>query len=370
MFYVGLAFVLWGLLGFRAMALVFAAVFWAMFINVLRILLIPVLDVNGYGNLSSGFGHVLLGWGALAVGLLLLLSTDQLLLFLFGPVDTEMGESGPFGKLITKTWNQLVSGQEESDESKKKKKRKAIPVTASSTTFAWVVAGVLALGGLFQLTDVARGFQSTRTVQFFDADITQPMEEGDLPKQFQNWTRLEVERGGYTFNTRDHGSDLGRRSDTWQYRAPNCNAIVSFDQTFPGWHELTTCYRNSGWKLAGRTVLKPSNATEEESWDIVEATFEKNTGEKGYLLFSHFNGAGEPERAPVNVGTLESILVRAKNRLSNRLRRSLFSSETYQVQVWVQHYVELDDGVKAEIESRFVEAREKLRQKFLDRAEL
>ena len=48
MFYIGIAFILWGLLGFRAMAIIYAAVFWAMFINVLRILLIPVLDVNGY----------------------------------------------------------------------------------------------------------------------------------------------------------------------------------------------------------------------------------------------------------------------------------------------------------------------------------
>ena len=367
MFYVGLAGILWGLLGFRAMALVFAAVFWAMFINVVRILLIPVMDVNGYGDLSSGIGHMLLGYGALALGLLLLLSTDQLLLFLFGPVDTEMGESGPFGKLITKFWNQLVSGQDESNESSKKKKRKAVPVTASSTSLAWIVAGILAVGGLFQLTDVARGFSQTKKVQFFDADITQPMEEGDMPKQLENWAQIEPEKGGYRKQTRDHGSDLGRRSDTWQYRAPNCNAVVSFDQTFPGWHELTTCYRNSGWKLKKRVVLKPEVAEDEKPWDIVEATFEKNTGERGYLLFSHFNGAGNPERAPVNIGTLESILVRAKNRLSNRIRQSLFSSETYQTQVWVKHYGELDENVKNEILDRYQEAREKLRLKFLER---
>jgi len=189
MFYIGIAFILWGLLGFRAMAIIYAAVFWAMFINVLRILLIPVLDVNGIADLTHGFGHILLGWGALAIGLALLLSTDQLLLFLFGPVDTEMGELGPFGKLITKFWNQLVSGQEELDSDDKKKKRKSRAVTASSTRLAWIVAGVLAVGGLFQLTDVTRGFFQTNKVQFFDADITQPMKEGDLPKQLQNWAR-------------------------------------------------------------------------------------------------------------------------------------------------------------------------------------
>ena len=365
MLYVGIGFLLWAMLGFRAMAIIYAAVFWAMFINVLRILLIPVLDINGVADLTSGIGHIMLGWGALAVGLALLLSTDQLLLFLFGPVDTEMGELGPFGKLITKGWNQLVSGQE-IDSVDKKKKRKARAVTGSSTRLAWIVAGVLAVGGLFQLTDVARGFSHTKTVQFFDADITQAMEEGDMPKQLENWARVEED---YSSQTRDHGSDLGRRSDVWQYRAPSCGATVSFDQTYPGWHELTRCYQNGGWKMKNRDVLRLAAPDGEPVWDIVEATFEKETGEKGYLMFSLFNGAGEPERAPVNVGTLEWFLTRAKNRLSNRIRRSLFSSETYQAQVFVQHYDALDPAVKKEIQDRFVTARDILRQKFLSRRE-
>ena len=368
MFYVAIACLLWGLLGFRAMALVGAAIFWAMFINVIRILLIPVLDVNEIADLTGGFGHILLGWGALAIGLALLLSTDQLLLFLFGPVETEVGESGPFGKLITRFWNQLVSGQDPRD-SEKKKKRKVIPVKAGSTRLAWIVAGILAAGGLFQLTDVARGFSHTKKVQFFDADITKAMSEDDLPQELKNWSRFET--NGYKTELRDHGSDLGRRSDVWQYRAPRCNAIFSFDQTFPGWHELTSCYRNSGWKLVdgGRVVRTPEAASEDEkSWPYVEAVFEKATGEKGYLLFSHFNGAGDPEQAPINVGTLESFLTKAKNRLSNRVRASLFSSETYQVQVMVQHYGILDESVKTEIQDRYLQARNILRDKFIERS--
>ena len=361
MFYLGIALILWGLLGFRAMAIVVAAVFWAMFINVLRILLIPVLDVNGIADLTSGFGHILLGWGALAIGLALLLSTDQLLLFLFGPVDAEMGELGPFGKLITKFWNQLVSGQEPDTE--KKKKRKILPVTAGSTRLAWIVAGILAVGGLFQLTDVARGFSEAKTIQFFDADVTRPMAEDDLPKQLENWSRFE--QNGYMMRKRDHGSDLGRRSDVWQYRAPNCNAIISFDQTFPGWHELTTCYRNGGWDLVERVVIQPDVAEGEERWDIVEAKFRKSNGKSAYLLFSLFNGAGQPESAPVNVGTFKSFLTRAKNRLSNRVRRSLFSSETYQVQVFIEHYGELDASTKDEIKNRYLQAREAVRQSFI-----
>ena len=365
LFFFGIALALWGLIGFRAMALVFAAVFWAMFINVIRILLIPALDVNAGINLSEGFGHVLLGWGALVIGLVLLLSTDQLLLFLFGPVDPEEGRTGPFGKLITKFWNQLVSGNEDPSDESKRKKRKVIPVTAGSTRLAWIVAGIMAVGGVWQMTDVARAFaQPNLKVRFFDADITQAMEENDLPKQVQNWTQCD---DSYKVEQRDHGSDLGRRSDVWQFRAPRCSAIVSFDQTFPGWHELTTCYRNSGWELTDRVVVKPEVAEGEESWHYVEAKFRKRTGERGYLLFSHFNGAGEPEKAPINIGTLESFLTRAKNRLGNRVRRSLFSSETYQVQAMLQHYGDLNPEVAEEARERYLEMREILRKRFIER---
>jgi len=288
------------------------------------------------------------------------------LLFLFGPVETEMGESGPLGKLITRFWNQLVSGSEIPKDSDKKKKKKLIPVTESSTRFAWIIAIILGVGGLWQLTDVFRGLQATHKVQVFDADITQPMAENDLPKQLDNWVR--VEKGGYISDLRDRGSDLGRRSDSWRYRASSCNASISLDQTFPGWHELTTCYRNSNWKLVDRIVLKPKAVEGEPEWDIVKATFTKDTGQRGYLLFSHFNGAGVPEVAPVNIDSIQAILVKIKNRLSNRIRGSLFSSETYQVQVFVEHYSELSEATEKEITDRYITARKLLREKFLERS--
>lgn len=367
-FYIGVALLLWALVGFRAMAIVFAAVFWAMFINVLRILLIPALDVNGIIDLSKGFGHTLLGWGALALGVALLLSTDQLLVFLFGPVDPEVGETGPLGKLITRFWNRLVSGQEE-EQSGKRKKKKTVPVRDGSHRLAWIVAGILALGGIFQLYDVVQAYnQPNLKVKFFDADITQPMQENDLPKEVSNWSLVE---NGYRFSERDRGADLGRRSDAWQYRAPRCNANISFDQTFPGWHELTTCYRNGGWKLVpnSRTVIRVESGDDDgKGWDYVEAKFIKDTGERGYLLFSLFNGAGEPMAPPILAGGLQSYITRAKSRLTNRIRRSLFSSEAYQTQVFVQHFGELDAPVVKEINERYLEIREKLRTQFIERS--
>jgi len=369
LFYIGLPFIFWGLLGIRAMLLIFAAVFWTMFINVLRIMLIPILDSMEIMDLSKGIPHILLGWGALLIGVLLLLSTDQLILFMFGPVDSEVSNPLPMGKLITRFWNQLL-GQK--DEETKSSRKKAIPVSNASNLLSWVAAGILALGGLLQLYDVAQAYmQPNLKVKFFDADITQPMVAEDLPEQLENWRLLE-KPNGYSNERRDRGSDLGRWTDRWQYRAPRCNAVVSFDQTFPGWHELTTCYRNSGWKLVenSRAVIKTKkegDPEDQEDWKYVEARFVRDTGERGYLLFSLFDGAGQPMVPPFQADGLESLIERAKNRLTNRVRRSLFSSEAYQCQTFIQHYGELGEETEAEINSRYKDVRNRLRQKFLER---
>ena len=366
LFYIGLPFVLWGLLGIRAMLLVFAAVFWTMFINVLRIFLIPIMDSMDV-NLSEGIPHILLGWGALLVGVMLLLSTDQLILFIFGPVDAEVGNSLPMGKLVTRFWNQLL-GHTEDD--KKTSRKKAIPVSNSSNLLAWIVAGILALGGLFQLVDVARAYsQPDITVQVFDADITQPMDATDLPAQLETWTLLE---DGYSNERRDRGSDLGRWTDRWRYKSLNCNATVSFDQTFPGWHELTTCYRNGGWKLVGgsRKVIdtkEPGEPEGTENWQYVEARFTRETGERGYLLFSLFDGAGQGMAPPLQADGLQALYERATNRLTNRVRRSLFSSEAYQCQTFIQHYGELSPEVEEDIKNRYRDVRQRLRTKFVER---
>ena len=366
LFYIGLPFVLWGLLGIRAMLLVFAAVFWTMFINVLRIFLIPIMDSMDV-NLSEGIPHILLGWGALLVGVMLLLSTDQLILFIFGPVDAEVGNSLPMGKSVTRFWNQLL-GHAEDD--KKTSRKKAIPVSNSSNLLAWIVAGILALGGLFQLVDVARAYsQPDITVQVFDADITQPMDASDLPGQLETWTLLE---DGYSNERRDRGSDLGRWTDRWRYKSLNCNATVSFDQTFPGWHELTTCYRNGGWKLVAGSrkvtdTKEPGDPEGTENWQYVEARFTRETGERGYLLFSLFDGAGQGMAPPLQADGLQALYERARNRLTNRVRRNLFSSEAYQCQTFIQHYGELSPEVKEDIKNRYRDVRQRLRTKFVER---
>ena len=341
-----------------------------MFMNTMRISAIPLSEFMFEIDLTHGIPHDLLGYGALTVGILMVFSTDQLLLFLFGPVEQSSGESGPFGRLITSFWNNVLAGSETDETSstrRKKRSRSRAPISKTGRKFIWTIAGLMVAMGLFQLVDVQRSFAATNLkVRFFDADVTLDYQQGDIPEFVDNWKRVE-----YKVQDRSRGSDLGQRSDVWQFRSPNCAATASLDQTFPGWHELTTCYKNQGWELLSRKRKTPRDILGEnagdDAWPFIEATFERKTGEKGYLLFSHFDAFGDGVDAPDKWATLNSFFIRAKNRMSHRIRSSLFRGEVYQTQVFLASFNDLNEDVKQEINERYLKIREQLRTRFLEK---
>ncbi len=353
---------------FRAVALIGAAVFWAVFVNTVRIFMIPVADVKLGLDLVHGVSHDILGYTVLALGIFLLFSTDQFMVFLFGAVDPETGRSGPFGRLITWMWNGMLAGKTEEGETTHRKKSGRKAVSRFSQTFIWAAAGLLLLCGLWGLVDVYRSMSQPQNlnVRFFDADVTLPFEETDMPTEIEDWKLME---GGYFSEIRNSGSDLGQRSDVWQFRAPRCIAAASMDQTFPGWHELTTCYKNIGWELipGSRQLRRAETLDGSQQWDYIEAEFRKETGERGFLVFSHFDAFGVPFEAPKEWGSLNSFFIRAQNRLSSRIRSRLFRGESYQTQVFVRSFGPFDEALKEEITSRYLIIRDQLRQKFLEK---
>jgi len=352
---------------FRSALLITSAVFWALFMNTVRIFLIPVLDQFDI-DVAHGFPHALLGWGTLAVGVVLLLSTDQFMTFLFGPVDPEVGKSGPFGKLITKAWNGLVSGEVAEDDKKKRKKKTRKPITNAGKLAIWSLCGILALAGLWSSFDVAYSFTTAPDyIRFFDSNVMRSFEENDLPKEVDQWTALE---DGHAIEIRKHGSDLGNRSDKWQYQGSQFATTISLDQPFPGWHELTTCYRNSGWELISRERrgsfapgVDPSTSGQ---WPYIIAEFKRETGERGFLIFAMFNSAGEPVNPPANWNRMVHFFSGVANRMSNRVRASLFDNSTYQIQAFTASYGDgLGEASENEIESHFLKIREIIREKFV-----
>ena len=366
--FVAVVFIVWNRRPwFRALLLVVAAVFWAIFMNTLRIFMIPLADRMMGLDLAHGFAHDVLGWSVMTLGILLLFSTDQFLLFMFGPVEPETGKAGPFGTLITNIWNGVIAGdsKENEDGVVRRKRKTRQPISKIGRSLMWGTAGVMALLTLWQVADIYRSFNAPRNlkVKFFDSDMTIPYAENDLPKEIDSWTMVN-----YTAEDRKRGSDLGLRSDTWSFESPRCSAVASLDQTFPGWHELTTCYRNQGWTLVSRQ-RKNSKTVDSEgnefNWPYIEALFEKPTGEKGFLLFSHFDAFGKPFDAPAEWGTVNSFFIRARNRLSHKIRARLFRGEAYQTQVFLASFGEFSEPVKEEAKDHYLKIRELMRQGYI-----
>ena len=369
----GVSLILMGCFGFRAAVLLLSAVFWALFMNTVRILSIPVADYMLGLDLSTGLKHDLLGYTILLVGVLLILSTDQFLLFLFGPVEDHDDEM-PSTRRITRFWNGFIAGNSQSEDSSSRRRqqrstRKAL--TSADMRTIWTITGVMLAIGLWQLVDVQRSLASPEyTIRLFDSNTKLEFSQNDVPEVIgDNWKLVQ-----YSTQDRKRGSDQGERSDVWQFRAPGYQPVASLDQTFPGWHELTTCYQFQGWKMKKDPLGNPSRFRrtppaegDEEPWQYIEAEFEKDTGEKGYLLFSHFDAFGNPIEAPENWGSLNSFFVRAKNRLSHRIRASLFEGEAYQTQVFLQSFNEIDEDKKNEVKERYLEIREHMRQRFKEK---
>lgn len=350
----------------RGLLLLISAGFWAVFMNSIRILTIPVADQLFDINLTEGIPHDILGYVAMLIAVLLILSTDQLFEFLIGRSGNSMADEKPTRKWLPTT-KKSTDSEVAADQPTKFK-----PISLASQRFAIAGAIVVLLLGSLQFYDFARSLgQSDLRVRAFSRNVVVDLDENALPKSVKtsvdgkpfDWSKI-----GYERTDRTIGSDFGQRSDSWAFRSRSGELVkASLDQTFPGWHELTTCYKNVGWKINPGARIKKSAEFEtsdgsKEDWSYIECDMvDPTTGQHGYLLFSFTDAMGEPIAAPIEWGNLRSFYERAKNRLFHSLRASLFRGEAYQMQVFVPSQRKLSLDQKEEIRSQYLAIREAMR---------
>ena len=98
---------------------------------------------------------------------------------------------------------------------------------------------------------------------------------------------------------------------------------------------------------------------------MIEVIMEKPTGERGCLLFSHFDSFGEGLAVPKSWNTINGFITRVMNRMSHRIRATLVQGEAYQIQVFLNSYNDFDPEVTAEARQRYVKIRDEVRDRFL-----
>jgi hypothetical protein len=83
-------------------------VFWALLMNVTRVMSIAVAQIRFQLDLTSGWQHDAVGYAAMLLAIPFLLSTDRLLQFFFGPIPDDPRKHQKINVLVL-GWNWLLA---------------------------------------------------------------------------------------------------------------------------------------------------------------------------------------------------------------------------------------------------------------------
>lgn len=211
------------------------------------------------------------------------------------------------------------------------------------TRAMWLLAAMFSALGIAQLSNAAMrggvgawlsgsGATSLKVGAYFDA-----------PAELAGWQRSpEAEK------LLMQPELEAKFSQSWIYKRGETAAIVAIDYPFPGYHDLAVCYINAGW-----TIDRLLSERDPQSGPFARA-FLSRLNEKGYFWFSLINEQGE---------WVERPRTDAVGRVLDRFQHTgppNWSAPTYQIQVWIQRYDELNEQQQAEVADLFLAARSHL----------
>ena len=173
--------------------------------------MIPIADILFDINLMEGLPHDMLGYTAMLIAVGLILSTDQLLEFMFGRSSQSVDDE--------KHLNRLQRSIARIRPSTDRENRKYSPVSSAFQRIA--IAGsiaVLILGSL-QFYDFARSMTQSQTrIRAFSTNVIIDVDKKAMPNTIESeiddrrflWSQTDYDR-----KDRTRGSDFGQRSDSW-----------------------------------------------------------------------------------------------------------------------------------------------------------
>jgi exosortase len=246
----------------RALVLIAASIGWVVVSNVVRIVVIAVVFDRWGTDLSVGLKHDLLGFACFVLAVVLIWSTDRLLLFVLpraaaaSPPPTSPVRPVPVMDAL----------------------RGAAPL------MSWPMA--VAFGLLFLLHIATYGLAPADAAPVVLASVER-LNRDSLPEQLAGWKqeRFQTERRG-TLN------EYGEHSKIWIYNLEQRTASVSLDYPFPMFHVLDLCYINQGWAVErSRDVVGTIADGEPEFY--TEVKLSKAGLRTGYLLYCECSQGGD-----------------------------------------------------------------------------
>lgn len=294
---------------FRAVLLIASAVFWACFMNLLRVAATVFFYEQLQIDLGAGVAHTVTGFVTFALAVLFVSFTDQMLRFFTDPIDPQAVEFwkqrlNPF----VQWWNRPPRNVDAAGD-----KPTAMPTTTplGAAVVALAIGSVSLAAGVWQVLALQK-----EAVPEEAPTVIASLESDSLPAQLENWKRVD-----YRVEQREKNSILGDVSKIWTFQAATHQATVSIDYPFRGWHTLDGCYRGMGWEIDEYRLvpLSVASAAPDVRGAISEVRMHRSSGEQALLLFALLDRDGRTLRDPM-VG---SIWVRAARRILERTMRPL-----------------------------------------------
>jgi exosortase len=335
----------------RAILLVFAAVFWVVTANVLRIVAIVFVDTRWGIDLSQGFLHLAFGFVLFGLTLSLLASTDRFLLFL--------GTAVRWGHAR----HDAAPAAAPPAEPAARPRLGWAAVTPAVAAYAVLVlfqVGDLGLGG---------GVSESSLVAYYNG-----FQHGDLPERVGPWVRQPAD----TFDIRDRENPLdpfGAHSRVWRYQKDGgLTALVSLDYPFPGWHDLRNCYQGTGWTL-GTSEAFDHRLPDGGDQACLRFAMVNSMVRHGYVWFAEFDQGGRPVDAESWATVRGYLGTRLSERAASLRDRwlALFSRrpapphyyDILQVQTLVENYGPLTEADQEQTKQLFTAGLDALRAKCL-----
>lgn len=327
-----------------------SAVLFAGTMNVFRIVAIAIAWQEWQLDLVEGWMHDALGYFALLLAILLLLSTDSLLQFLFAPFRDHL--YGPFAGLyqnpFTMLWNFICGAQ---------RPRATTPAPDPRPPRQLLLGSCIALavlvGGLQSVLLATTGpdvRSDKSTLSFFQQEL--------LPQEIEGFTVND-----YTTETREVGNQWGEFSHIWRLAGHGLSVVVSCDHPFRDWHYLNLCYTGNGWN-----VEDPEEYKDDPKWHSAAFEMEdQQNGRHGRVIYSMFAGDGQPRQPSRPTVSLRYAIERVRLHTSRGLWSLILepaNRTSYQVQVFAQSGRPVTDEQLAALRKLHLTTRKLLRKHY------
>ncbi len=322
--------------------------------NVLRVSSVAMGQAWLDMDLASGWPHEMVGYTALAIGIGLLLSFDQLLLAMIHPIGDLDDEFAENPILTFWTWVTASRLNESSHL------RSVSDAWANSFDGRPVLKrlywGTSSIAILFLLASTARAVTRSQptgqTMGMYSAmgPIIEPQADlfHDAFSVMRTTDHLSVRDG--------ENPRLGENADVWTVELAGRQAQLVVSQTYSEWHEFCLCYEIDGWRLLNRETLNTAFGEGDEDTPFVAALFTKEDGRWGQLLHAGIDSNGAIVDPPEMAG-----------RFSNRFNpEDSHAHDVVMLQLWITGNQKLDSSLYADVKSDFKKALEILSRECIE----